>query len=111
MRILALDTSTLMGSIALMEISSEPGECPAEKVLGENTLRVESTHSERLMPSVRRLLQESAVSIKDVHGIAFALGPGSFTGLRIGAATVKGLAYALKIPVVGVSTLDALAQN
>jgi tRNA threonylcarbamoyladenosine biosynthesis protein TsaB len=110
MRILALDTSTLTGSLALLE-APEDGEPALEKVLGECILRIESTHSEKLMPSIERLLGQTGLSIRDVDGIAVALGPGSFTGLRIGVSTVKGLAYALKIPVVGVPTLDALAQN
>jgi tRNA threonylcarbamoyladenosine biosynthesis protein TsaB len=110
MRILALDTSTLTGSIALID-APNTGEDASEKILAEETLRIESTHSEKLMPSLERLLREFGLSARDLNGIAIALGPGSFTGLRIGVATVKGLAYAAGIPAVGVPTLDALAQN
>ncbi len=111
MRILALDTSTLTGSIALVEAPLDADEDSSEKVLAEYTARIETTHSERLMPAIQRLLADAGLTIREVQGIALALGPGSFTGLRIGAATVKGLAYALKVPVAGVPTLDALAQN
>jgi len=112
MLILAVETSTPTGSVALVEFplngDSSPG---SEKILGEHILNLQTTHSERLMPSIDRLLQESSLSIRDVQGIALALGPGSFTGLRIGVSTVKGLAYALQVPVVGIPTLDALAHN
>src|SRR5512139_1088298 len=106
MLILALDTATLTGSVALVEMSM-PGDapCPAMKIFGEISLNLQTTHSERLMPSIRDLLEEASLKIYDLQGIALGLGPGSFTGLRIGVSTVKGLAYALQIPVVGVSTL------
>jgi len=112
MLILALDTATLTGSVALVE-TPMPGDasCPAMKIFGEISLNLQTTHSERLMPSIRDLLEEASLKIHDLQGIALGLGPGSFTGLRIGVSTVKGLAYALKIPVVGVSTLEALAGN
>jgi tRNA threonylcarbamoyladenosine biosynthesis protein TsaB len=112
MLILAVETSTPTGSIALMEIPGETSKPGAEeKCWGEYTLNFPGTHSERLMPAIEYLLREASLSIGDVGGLALALGPGSFTGLRIGVSTVKGLAYALGIPVVGVPTLDALAQN
>ncbi len=106
MLILALETSTLTGSVALVDASPQK-----TKIIGEITLNLQSTHSERLMPSIHRLLEDASLKIAEIQGIALALGPGSFTGLRIGVSTVKGLAYALKIPVVGVSTLEALACN
>jgi len=106
MLILALETSTLTGSVALVEASP-----PKTRIIGEITLNLQSTHSERLMPSVHHLLEDASLKIRGIQGIALALGPGSFTGLRIGGSTVKGLAYALKIPVVGGSTLEALACN
>src|SRR4030042_3894488 len=110
MLILALETATLTGSVALVEASMpEDASSPAMKIVGEITLNLQSTHSERLMPSLHNLFEEASLKIQDVQGIALSLGPGSFTGLRIGVSTAKGLAYALKIPVVGVSTLGALA--
>jgi tRNA threonylcarbamoyl adenosine modification protein YeaZ len=112
MLILAIETSTLAGSVALMEAPlHENGLFSGEMILGEYTLNLAATHSARLMPSIDRLLQEASISITNVQGIALALGPGSFTGLRIGVSSVKGLAYALRVPVVGVPTLDVLAQN
>lgn len=112
MLILALETATLTGSVALVDVPApENASNPVRKVVAEITLHLQSTHSERLMPSIHNLLEEASLKIHDLQGIALSLGPGSFTGLRIGVSTVKGLAYALKIPVVGVSTLEALACN
>jgi tRNA threonylcarbamoyl adenosine modification protein YeaZ len=112
MLILAVETSTPTGSVALVEAPlGEKKNCPEVQCLGEHTLNLPGTHSEKLMPAIDNLLREASLSIDDIGGIALALGPGSFTGLRIGVSTVKGLAYALQVPVVGVPTLDALAQN
>jgi len=95
-----------------VEASLREGEAAgSEKIIGEHTLNLPGTHSARLMPAIDQLFQEASRSIADLQGIALSLGPGSFTGLRIGVSTVKGLAYALKVPVAGVPTLDALAQN
>jgi len=112
MLLLALETSTMTGSVALVNAPLRgDGWLGGQKILAENSLNLPGTHSERLMPSIDRLLQEASLSIGDIQGIALACGPGSFTGLRIGVSTVKGLAYALRVPVAGVPTLDALAQN
>ena len=112
MLILAIETSTLTGSIALVEAPlGKDGSREREKILGETTLSTPETHSARLMPSIDRLLRETSLTIHQVQGIALGLGPGSFTGLRIAVSTAKGLAYSLKVPVVGVPTLDALAYN
>ncbi len=112
MVILAIETSTGVGSIALLEATrQEENLDPKGKILAEYTLNVSANHSARLMPAIDYLLREVSLSIRDIQGISLALGPGSFTGLRIGVSTVKGLAYALKVPVVGIPTLDALAQN
>lgn len=102
MRILAVETSTLAGGAALLD---------GERLLGEYTLNVRATHSERLMAAVDRLLQDSGWDVADLEGLAVAIGPGSFTGLRIGVSAVKGLALALGIPVAAVPTLDALAAT
>jgi tRNA threonylcarbamoyladenosine biosynthesis protein TsaB len=109
MLILAMDTATQAGSIALLD--APPGEQNPPRILGEHTLNVGTTHSERLMPAIDQLLAATSLGIQQVQGIALAIGPGSFTGLRIGVSAVKGLAFALGVPVVGVPTLDALAQN
>lgn len=112
MLILAVETSTNTASLGLLQTRGEEKSCSQqEKVLGELTLNLSGNHSATLMPAIDLLLKEANLDIRHVEGIALAIGPGSFTGLRIGASTVKGLAYALRIPVVGVSTLDALAQN
>ncbi len=102
MKILAVETSTKAGSIALIE---------DEELLREYLLNMEATHSERLLPIIERLLAESKLSPKEVEGFAVSLGPGSFTGLRVGISTVKGLAFATQRPIVGIPTLDGLAYN
>ena len=80
-------------------------------LIAEYTLNVTATHSERLLPAVDRLLKDSKLTILDIEGFAVSLGPGSFTGLRIGISTVKGFAIATGRGVVGVPTLDILAHN
>jgi tRNA threonylcarbamoyladenosine biosynthesis protein TsaB len=100
MRLLAVETSTLAGGVALFE---------GERLVGEYLLDVSVTHSERLMAAVDRVLGDARWSVRDLEGLAVAVGPGSFTGLRIGLSTVKGLALALAIPIAGVPTLDAMA--
>jgi len=100
MRILATDTSTKIGSVALVE---------DESLVAEYTLNVSETHSARLMPTIDRILEDAAVTIDEIDAVAVAIGPGSFTGLRIGLATFKGLALAAEKRLVAVPTLDALA--
>jgi tRNA threonylcarbamoyladenosine biosynthesis protein TsaB len=102
MRILALETATLAGSAALLDGS---------RLVGESRLDIALTHSERLMAMVDRLLKDCGWSVSMLDGVAVSIGPGSFTGLRIGVATAKGLALALGVPVAAVPTLDALAWN
>lgn len=102
MRILALETSTLAGSVALLD---------GDQLVGEYTLNIRTTHSERLLAAVDRLLQDAGWTPGMLEGLAVAVGPGSFTGLRIGVSTVKGLAFSLGIPVAAVSTLEALAWS
>jgi tRNA threonylcarbamoyladenosine biosynthesis protein TsaB len=100
MRVLAVETSTLAGGVALLD---------GERVVGEYLLDVGVTHSERLVAAVDRLLADARWTAADLEGLAVAIGPGSFTGLRIGISTVKGLGVALSIPIAAVPTLDALA--
>jgi len=102
MRILAVETATLAGSAALLEDG---------QVIGATSLEIPVTHSERLMAMVDRLLHECARDIEKMDALAVSIGPGSFTGLRVGIATVKGLALTLGLPVAPVPTLDALASN
>ncbi len=100
MRVLAVETSTLAGGVALLD---------GERLRGEYVLDVAATHSERLLPAIERLLADAGYAPRDLTGLAVAVGPGSFTGLRIGLSTVKGLALALGVPVAAVPTLDAMA--
>ena len=102
MKVLALETATLAGSIAILD--------DVEGLIGEVKVSVKIAHSERLMPSIEWLLKASALSIKEIDAFAVSIGPGSFTGLRIGLSTVKGFAFATGKPVVPVRTLDAFAR-
>ncbi|MGI9953486.1 tRNA (adenosine(37)-N6)-threonylcarbamoyltransferase complex dimerization subunit type 1 TsaB [Moorellaceae bacterium AZ2] len=102
MLVLGIETSTSVVSVALVD---------AQKLLAEVYLDSKQHHSRRLLPVISSLLKEAGIKIKDLAGIAVALGPGSFTGLRIGLATAKGLAHAGGKPLVGIPTLDALALN
>lgn len=102
MKVLGIDTATMMGSIGLID---------DEGAIAEYSLNIRATHSERLMPAIDRLLKDSGIMPKDIDGFAVSIGPGSFTGLRIGLATVKGFAMGCNKPVAAVSTLEALAFN
>ena len=103
MRVLAIDTSTLLGGVAIMDDLSG--------LIAEARLNVKSTHSERLMTAIDYVLKQSGYRLSDMDFFAVAIGPGSFTGLRIGLSTVKGFSYATGKPIVSVPTLEALAQN
>jgi tRNA threonylcarbamoyladenosine biosynthesis protein TsaB len=85
------------------------GDAANGTLLASLSLNSKVTHSRRLLSGIDWLLQENAVKLADVDGLAVGLGPGSFTGLRIGMATMKGLATAIEKPLLGVSTLDGLA--
>lgn len=100
MKLLALETSTLAGGAALVD---------GDRLVGEYTLNIRVTHSERVMAAVDRLLADAGWRPSDLEGLAVSIGPGSFTGLRIGISTAKGLAMALGLAVAPVPTLDALA--
>jgi tRNA threonylcarbamoyladenosine biosynthesis protein TsaB len=95
-----VETSTLTGAVALVA---------GDTLLAECRLNVAVTHSERLLPAVDHVLTAAGLGLAEVDALAVAMGPGSFTGLRIGISTVKSLAFATGKPVVGVPTLDALA--
>jgi tRNA threonylcarbamoyladenosine biosynthesis protein TsaB len=102
MKVLGIDTSTSCGAVGLID----DGE-----VISDYLLNLPVTHSERLLGAVEFVLREARCSIENMDGWAIALGPGSFTGLRIGVSTVKGLAFATGKPVAGVSILDVLASQ
>lgn len=102
MKILAIETSTYSSSIAVLEDT---------KVMGEYYFDVGPSHTEKLVPSLDWLLKELNVPKSDLDIIAVSLGPGSFTSLRVGISTAKGISYSLGIPVIGVSSLKVLALN
>ncbi|MGE5197708.1 MAG: tRNA (adenosine(37)-N6)-threonylcarbamoyltransferase complex dimerization subunit type 1 TsaB [Deltaproteobacteria bacterium] len=101
MKILGIDTSTVFLSLGICD---GPG-------VSEYNVELGRKHSALLVPSIARVLAALGWKAQDIDYFACGLGPGSFTGMRIGLAAVKGLAYALKKPVVGISTLDILAEN
>ena len=102
MKILALDTSTMLATCAVLD---------ENRVLGEYSLNQEETHSEKLVPMVKEVLDSLGLKVSDIDLYGVATGPGSFTGLRIGVATIKAFAHLFDKPVVGISTLEALAFN
>ena len=102
MKILAVDSSGLVASIAVAE---------DDNLLAEYTMNYKKTHSQTLMPMLQEVKNMIELDLNSIDAIAIAAGPGSFTGLRIGSATVKGLGLALDKPVVEVPTLEGLAFN
>ncbi len=100
MKILALDTATQTCSVAIID---------DERLLVELTRANIKTHSRHLMDLIETVCLAADLSVRDMDGFAVTIGPGSFTGLRIGISTIKGLAFSLAKPVAGVSSLDALA--
>ena len=102
MSILAIDTATQVSSVAVADEG---------RLLAELTMQGKLTHSETLLPHIEQVLKMAAVAKEDLTGIAISNGPGSFTGLRIGLAAAKAMSYVLNIPLVGVSTLQALAYQ
>ena len=101
MKILALETSTEFCSVALYLNG---------KILNKEAL-AGHRHSEILLPMIQEILSEAELTLQQIDGIAFGAGPGSFTGLRIACGVAQGLAYATNLPVVGISTLEAVAQK
>ena len=100
MYILAIESS---GNVASAAIAGK------DKILAEYTVNIGKTHSQTLLPMIDRILSDAEMSVNDLDAIAVSRGPGSFTGLRIGSATAKGLAASAEIPIVDVPTLEALA--
>jgi tRNA threonylcarbamoyladenosine biosynthesis protein TsaB len=82
-----------------------------DRILGELTTNLHRNHSVRLMPAIDRLLRELALSVNDLDAVAVAQGPGSYTGVRIGVTTAKTIAWSRNLPLIGVSSLAALAMN
>lgn len=102
MRILAFETSAKAASVAILE---------EDKLLGESYLNCGQTHSRTLMKLAEELLSVCELTAEDITAVACAAGPGSFTGVRIGTAAAKGFAWGRELPCVGVSTLEAMAQQ
>lgn len=107
---IAIDTSTDIASLALVQGS---------EILAELTWRCQQNHSVQLLPNLAHLLKQTNLSLKSadgpalskVEGIIVARGPGTYNGLRVGVSTAKGLAFSLNIPIVGISTLEAVAYQ
>ena len=102
MLLLAIDSATPVAGVALWGDG---------RILREEYSDYKQTHSRDLMPMVDRILGSCRVDIEEISALGVSIGPGSFTGLRIGLATVKGLAMAANLPVVGISTLEMMAHN
>ena len=102
MYILALDSTAIAATVAL---------CDDEKMLSLSTIENGNTHSQTLLPMVEQTLAQFELRPTDIELFACSFGPGSFTGVRIGASTIKGLAFGTGILCIGVSTLEALAEN
>ena len=102
MKILALDSSGLVASAAIVE---------DDVLIAEYTTDYKKTHSQTLLPMLDEIRQMIDLELHTIDAIAISAGPGSFTGLRIGAATAKGLGLALNLPLVEVPTLEGLAFN
>lgn len=102
MKILGIESATVTASCAVTNDLT---------LLGEYSQSDKKTHSEKLMPLIVKLLEDNDIKLKEIDAIAISKGPGSYTGLRIGAAIGKSLAHAQNIPVIAVPTIDALAAN
>ncbi len=102
MKILAIDSSGMVASVALWE---------DDLILSEFSINYKKTHSQTLLPMLENLRERTELDMQTIDAIAVAAGPGSFTGLRIGSATAKGLGFALDKPIIPVSTVEGLAYN
>lgn len=102
MRVLGIESATFAQSVALIE---------DDRVVAEASYRAEGGHGGRLMPTLDEVLRRAGISSGDLDAVAVSVGPGSFTGLRVGLATAKGLALGAGVTLVGVSTLEVLAEG
>ena len=105
MKILGIDTSANVASAAICEVGENP------RVIASGSINTKLTHSQTLMPFIESLLSNSKTELSDIDAFAVSVGPGSFTGLRIGVSAIKGMAYGLNKPCKAVSTLLGLAYN
>lgn len=102
MKILGIDTSTMAANVAVLE---------DDKLICEYTINTKKTHSQKLMPMIENMLKISDIEIKEIDAIGICVGPGSFTGLRIGMATAKAMAHVNNIPLIRVNSLEILGSN
>ena len=102
MRVLAIDSSGLTATVAVVEDT---------QTVAEYTINYKKTHSQTLLPMIDEVVKMTELDLNTIDAIAVAGGPGSFTGLRIGSATAKGLGFALNKPLIHVPTVDGLAYN
>ncbi len=102
MKILSLDSATECATVAIID---------SDKILGETIINYKKQHSVIMMPMIDNLLKNCGLSISDIEGFVVSSGPGSFTGLRIGMSTIKGLVQATNKPFVSINSLDGLANN
>lgn len=102
MKILAVDSSGLVASVAILE---------DDNLIAEYTVNYKKTHSQTLLPMLDEIVRMTDTDLEDIDAIAVSKGPGSFTGLRIGSATVKGLGLALDKVIIGIPTVEGLAMN
>ena len=101
MKLLSIDTSSDVCSVAILE---------DDKLIKELNITDSKTHSENLMPLVDKLFKETGLQLSNIDAISCSIGPGSFTGIRIGIATVKAMAQVFNLPVIGVTSLETLAE-
>ena len=112
MRVLGIDTASTSASAALLANGQVVADEIRRDVANPHSGRVPAPHhAEIILPLIEAVLRKGGTSIEEISGIALSIGPGSFTGLRVGLSTVKGLAYGCALPVVGVSTLLANAAR
>ena len=102
MNILAVDTSATSASVCVAQ---------ENKIIGEFSINTSLTHSQTLVPMIEQVSEKTGISLDNIDAIAVNAGPGSFTGVRIGVAAVKGIAFSRNIPCVSVSTLESMAYN
>lgn len=102
MTLLGIDTSGKTASVAV---------CTENSVLAQTTVYTTLTHSQVILPICKEVLKNAGMELSEIDGIAAAMGPGSYTGLRIGIAAVKAMCFALNKPCIGISTLESLANN
>jgi tRNA threonylcarbamoyladenosine biosynthesis protein TsaB len=102
MKLLAIDSSGLVASVALVS---------EDNLIAEYTVNFKKTHSQTLLPMLDEIVKMIDLNLQEIDGIAVAAGPGSFTGLRIGSSTAKGLALSLNKPIISIPTVEGLAYN